>query len=132
MSSFSASIVEPLDYDFTGFPSTKNPGKNCKGKGTIPEPTHAVLEAYAEGLRDLFGINEGEDAETAMESVQKKNEEGSGDAADTLLELTADLCQHSPTADDLRELPPRILNAFQKWVYRELSDPEVSSAGTRR
>jgi len=144
VSNFSLQAVETLDYDFTGFPSNTSKDK-CKGKGSIPEPTEDMLTAYAEAVAKLFEIKKGDDIEAALdggdptatsanaepgspEKKAKKKEEEAKAAA--LLGFTADLCQNSPSTEELTELPPRIRNAFMKWVYKELSDPEVSSGAT--
>jgi hypothetical protein len=127
MAQFSISAIEPLEYDFTGIRSNSGDGY-CKGKGTIPEPTEPLLRAYGEALRTLYGVEEAEEVEEAIDAEGPSAEERHR----RLLELTAELCQQSPSADELQELPPRACNLFMKWVYKELSDPEVSSAGTRR
>lgn len=132
MTAFDISAVEALDYDFTGF--ARNSGRgHCTGKGTIPEPTQPRLEAYAEGLRQLFGLDEEDAVEEALETQEAKEEAPemrSEERQDRLLELTAALCQGSPSKKELAELPPRIRNAFMKWVYKELADPEVLSGVT--
>lgn len=131
MSNFSYGSIEALDYDFTGVPSNSANGC-CKGKGAIPEPTQAHLKAYAQALRNLYGLTEDDDPSNIAKAIKSEKSASAEERAERLLRLTADLCQGSPSAEELLELPPRIRNAFMKWVYQELSDPEVSSAGTRR
>ncbi|CAA9313805.1 MAG: hypothetical protein AVDCRST_MAG93-5391 [uncultured Chloroflexia bacterium] len=133
MSNFSVTAVEPLDYDFTDFPSNVHKGKNCTGKGSLPEPTEALLNSYGEKVQALFEVKDTDDPKKAVEdamddkaATKAENER----KAQELLELTAELCQNSPNAEELKELPPRIRNAFMKWVYKELADPEVSSGAT--
>lgn len=125
MSGFSIDAVEPLDYDFTQAPSNSGKGM-CKGKGTIPEPSEALLEAYSAAVRDLYKVEDGESIAKKMDADKQK------ETSDKLLSLTATLCQNSPSKAELKELPPRICTAFMKWVFKEIADPEVSSAATRR
>lgn len=131
MSTFSVDSVETLDYDFTGFPKNAGRGK-CKGKGVIPEPTQGHLIAYAEGLRQLYQVpTDDDDSETKVsQEIEKSATEQSEKRQEGLLKLTAALCQNSPSAAELRELPPRIRTAFMKHVYQELSNPKVLSADT--
>ena len=122
VSGFSADVLELLEYDFTGFPS--NSGGQCSGKGIVPEPTQTHLETYATALQDLFGLNKDDDKDEVEEKIEK-TATSSEEKSNRLLELTSDLCQQTPSAAELKELPPRIRNAFMKWVYKELSDPKV-------
>lgn len=133
MANFDIDSVEPLDYDFRGFQKNDAPrGEMCSGFGEIPEPTQKILTAYAKGTQELFQVETQDEVEKALDAEAKLKQ----DAAEAkqrkarLHGLTAALCQNSPTARELGELPPRIANAFMKWVYKELSDPEVLSAGT--
>lgn len=131
MSKFTLDVLETLDYDFTGFPS--NQGGQCKGVGTVPEPTQPILDAYTKGVRALFDIREGETSEEVTARLEaeladggkKAQEEKAKAATEGMISLTAELCQHSPDADELTELPPRVRNAFMKWVHKELANPEV-------
>ena len=126
MSTFSIESVEPLTYDFTGATSNSGEGK-CKGKGTVPEPSQPRLEAYSAAVRELFNVKENKDVAAAIDQQAEAKEKSS-----TLLALTAELCQNSPSKEEMEELPPRIQKAWLKHLYKELADPEVSSAATRR
>jgi len=141
MASFDIKAVEPLDYDFTGFDKNTGNGK-CKGRGNIPEPTQKHLNAFSAGMKNLAGKSEEEDisSEDAVAMVDKTIEEsGATDAteANAIIEkkvigLIAGLCQNSPSAAQLTELPPRIRTAFMKWVHKQLADPKVTSGDTRQ
>ena len=126
MSKFSLEVIETLDYDFTDIASNSGEGR-CKGKGTIPEPTQARLEAYSAAVRELFNVKENSEVTEAIEREAAEKEKSS-----TLLALTAELCQNSPTKAQLEDLPPRYQRAFLKWIFGSLANPEVSSADTRR
>lgn len=134
MSQFSFDAVEALDYDFTGFPSNSKPKAMCKGKGVIPEPSQPRLEAYSQAMRELYKVKDVKDVTEAMDADERatKSREEEKERSDKLLALTAELCQNTPSKAELSDLPPRICRAFMKWIFRELADPEVSSAGIRR
>jgi type I site-specific restriction endonuclease len=134
MGSFDVTAVESLDYDFTGFPQDKDNSKNCTGKGTIPEPTQKHLKDYAEAMKNLYAVDT---TEELTEKVAAQKAEGGEDPAaqqktiEKIAALTSALCQNSPKKAELMQLPPRIRTAFLKWIYQELANPEVSSAGSR-
>lgn len=125
MSTFSITAVPNLDYDFTGFASNADSTKNCKGKGVIPEPSQPRLEAYSAAMRDLFKVDEDATDAERVEQVQEAIEADAKAKSESLLQLTADLCQDKPSKAELDELPPRICRGFLKWIYKELTNPEV-------
>ncbi len=128
MAKFQLDVVESLDYDFTAIPSNKGKGM-CRGKGTIPEPTQERLAEYGAKLKQMFenaALPEpGAEGEDPVGEEQADAMSNSAGRQDTMLSLTAQLCMNTPSTEDLEELPPRYLNAFFKWVYKELTDPEV-------
>lgn len=121
MAQFTIEHLEALEYDFTGFPA--NSGGKCKGKGTIPEPTKQMLLDYAEAIRTMFSAENLSDL--TDEEIANAAEKDLDERSDRLLEATSTLCSGTPTKDQLQDLPPRILRAFMKWVYREIADPEA-------
>lgn len=126
MANFSSSSVEVLEYDFRDFASNSGKG-SCKGHGEIPEPTSDALEAYGAATRELFKVETNKDVKEKLEdddAAKAKSRE--------LLKLTADLCENSPSVEELEDLPPRIQRAFFKWIFKEITDPEVSSGATPR
>lgn len=136
MSNFSLEAIETLDYDFTGIASNSGKG-GCKGKGTIPEPSQPRLEAYSAAMRELFDVKDNKDVADALNKDEKKptDEELLAEQkvrSEKLLAITAELCQNTPSKAELEDLPPRYQRAFLKWIFREIADPEVLSAGTRR
>lgn len=95
MPEFSAdSSLEPLEFDFTAFGA---------GKGTIPEPSEAVILAY----------------ESARASVTD---------FETQLDAYALLCQGSPSRDQLEALPPRLRAAFGRWLVGAVGAPKGVAA----
>lgn len=132
MATFSADLVEPLEYDFTGFPSNSGSG-NCKGKGVTPEPSDAVLRAYQKGVRELMGVKEDATPDELAKELEKQTKDQTAAEAQKeadekskkLLALTAQLCQNQPSVEELEELRPRTLRAFMKHTFKELADPKV-------
>lgn len=132
MSTFTYDVIEPLAYDFTQIPHNSGQGF-CTGQGVIPEPTQDHLIAYGEEVKALFNMEDGDTAEDVQrrlaEELKDKSTKQQKAAADKasrkMLEITAKLCQQSPSADQLGELPPRARNAFLKWVQKEVANPEV-------
>lgn len=131
MSGFSAELVPASPYDFTGIPSVA--GGKCKGKGLLHEPTHGELEAYRKELRALYKKslkNMPENVQpTSLADVRDLLEQ---DVEDTffedLYEITATLCNGSPSREELDELPARQREVFCLWVQKEF-DPNSYSAG---
>lgn len=125
MAKFTYDIIESLDYDFTGIPSNDGKGM-CVGKGRIPEPTQPQLEAYSEGIKVLYGLNDKDEANEAVQGDEK----GDASTVTSLMALTAGLCQNSPSEKELDQLPPRAKHAFLKWIHAEMVDPKVSNGDT--
>lgn len=111
MSGFSAALVEALTYDFTSFPKDGEDigGERCAGKGRIPEPSKAQLEAFYRWLPSMRAeLLTDEDAEAL-------------DRNEATYKALADLCSDRPCAEELAELPPRIFFKFVGWLLRELA-----------
>ena len=125
MSTFSIDVIETLDYAFTEIDSNSGSGK-CKGKGTIPEPSQPRLEAYSAAVRELFDVKENKDVAAAIDREAEAKEKSS-----TLLALIAELCQNTPSKEQLEDLPPRYQRWFLKWIFGSLTDPKLSSGDTR-
>ncbi len=132
MSTFSVSIIEPLEYDFTKIRSNSGSGY-CKGKGIIPEPSQTALEAYGAAVRELYKVDESKDVTAAMDADERQahSDAEAKERSDTLLALTSGLCQNQPSDEQLKDLPPRYCRAFMKWIFAELQDPKVLTEGTQ-
>ncbi len=132
MSTFSYDAIEKIEYDFTSIPNNSGSGF-CSGKGVIPEPTQPVLEAYAAGIKKLYGLDD-EDGKQEIEEAMEAGDSAAktdGEEAPGLMALTAALCQNSPSEAELDELPNRAKLAFMKWIYGELQDPKVTTDATQ-
>lgn len=135
MAGFNAGeVVDALDYDFTAVGGPK---------GTIPEPDDTRIEKFRKALGGIV-------AETlkARESAQASVAETGELTADTLLsalesadltaqlgravDAVADLCQGSPTRDQIEALPWRHKQAFFAWLVGQLLDPTPRTPATSR
>lgn len=134
MSQFNVETIEALEYDFTAIKHNVQPKKGavkyCSGKGAIPEPTETQLEGYSSGVKTIFGLDEAADDADTKEKVEGQIVKANESVTKKLMGLTSALCQGSPSKAELEELPPRYRNAFLKWVYAEVTNPEVSSGAT--
>lgn len=114
---FSVDAVEALDYDFTGYPRDDGKGM-CTGKGRIPEPSQKDLQTYYEDLQELTSGQ-------SLQDLAERGSEGTAEHMDKLLGIVAKLCKNQPSQAELKELPPRILMLFIKWLGKEFNNPEV-------
>jgi hypothetical protein len=132
MSGFdAATVVEPLDYDFTKFGGRK---------GVIPEPSDAAIGTYYTQLDELLKSIAGEhvklpDNPSPTDLLEALNQLTMGESYAPMLEGTteiyAKLCQNSPSVEELNMLPPRIRALFFQWMAKQLR-PELDAADTKR
>lgn len=118
MATFSIKTVETLDYDFRGIPKDGPAKGYCSGKGTVPEPSTADLEAYQATMKE---ITVGRSLEDLAQADTKEQQE----QLHKTLEATAEFCKGTPSLQELEELPPRMKIAFIRWLGGEISNPEV-------
>lgn len=115
---FDASSVAVLAYDFTSFPkdAAEGPAERCTGKGRIPEPSRAKVDAFwksqAEVLETLSEASA--DADADLDDVKARIEE-------SVYQRISDVCSGRPSVDELKELPPRILFAFARYLAESLA-----------
>jgi hypothetical protein len=100
--------VSPLDYDF----SEHVPGV----KGTIPEPTGALLDEFRGTLTQFFNL----DGELKEKNLTKEDQDLLKVA---LIDALADVCAGSPTREQIEALPYRPQLAFIKWMASEILNP---------
>jgi hypothetical protein len=123
-----ASVVEPLDYDFTHFKA---------GKGTITEPTDNQIRLF--GVAQVMlqrqvvqAVPDTDDDASLDEKLAAIEKAGSAQAlvdyANTEAAMYADLCSGKPSGPELLKLPPRVRNAFYTWLRGEIS-PEAEAGG---
>ena len=128
MTSFDAgTIVEELDYNFEKFGGRK---------GTIPEPDEAtIITMYAE-MDQLVKEIAAEHVElppdtTAEDLVQALNLVTMSESYEPMLRgmtrIHAKACSHSPSEEELEQLPPRIRALFFQW-FQKMMRPELEAA----
>lgn len=111
MSGFSAASVDALEYDFTGFRRQDGQGA-CTGAGTIPEPSEAALDAFLAKWGELRSMS--------PEELEAK----SATLVNELREALSELCSGTPSLEELKQLPPRVLRGFFRYIMVELTDPK--------
>jgi hypothetical protein len=118
-----ATVVKPLDWDFTKFGA---------GKGTVPEPDDKQIDQL---FKDLAKVSSelversGLSAEVAPEQVLSALSDmpegiGISKMVSGFTKAFAKLCQGQPTVLQLNKLPLRVRLAFYAWLMSELR-PEV-------
>lgn len=115
MSGFSAASVAALSYDFTSFPQDDGEGR-CTGKGVIPEPTKAKLRAFYEGFDAL--MQRDVDAEPPSEDEIKAL---AAEMDEKVYGLLSGVCSGKPSVEELKQLPPRILSGFTRYIMESLA-----------
>lgn len=130
-----ASAVEGLEYDFTKYVD------GCEG--VIPEPSTDQLEAYFKEMSDFAqsaralqnkaqGVQAGTLAPEEIDEVlASMNEVSIAHFIDVLADAAGRLCSDQPSAEQIKGLPYRVLQAFIQWITGEFR-PEGGAATTRR
>lgn len=111
MSGFAADAVDVLDFDFTQIPRDDGNGF-VGGKGVVAEPSKDRITAFYEAF---FAIRRLATDITAVPT---------GDEILDLAQIVANVCNGTPTYDEIALLPPRYLGAFVRWLLKELTDPK--------
>jgi len=140
--------VEALTYDFTSLDPIPPGLEKCKG--TIPEPSSALVDRFvvkqnrlaitlssveppelakgAEKPKAPTSIIEALDQFIADERVPEQER----DKADNVwIDLLAEVTGGQPTRDEIAAMPYRIRTAFMKWLVQELIDPKDELSGLR-
>lgn len=108
MSGFKASEAAPkLDYDF-------NPHMDVKG--TVPEPSQDAMRQYNKEIGVIYGGKTRE--EIAKLPVEDQEEIGAA-----LVAAMAELCDGSPSLEELKALPFRTIQAFSGWLMGSFKNP---------
>lgn len=124
-----ASVVEPLDWDFTKFVDG--------AKGITPEPNEKLLAEFIRDVANLTsdvakerkGLSEDASIEDVVAAVAELR---TCDILEEMYErmshIYAAVCQDSPNFDQLQGLPIRHRSAFYTYMAKELR-PEVFGVG---
>lgn len=106
---FKSSQVEALDFDFSPV---------LDAKGTIPEPSHDLRDAFLEAL-DQATDGDGDLADRLEDVTVKDIRRLEKDYVAAIVELG----QGTPSKEQLEALPPRHQLGFLKYLVGELTDP---------
>lgn len=129
-----ATVVEPLDWDFTKFDA---------GQGIVPEPADRAIDQFFKDLTaaqkkimEKAGLPWGKDVtpERLLVAIADLPEESTVGIADYMAELNkvfAKLCKQQPSAAQLAKLPLRIRLRFFVWLVRELRPEDFGAASMR-
>lgn len=116
-----STAVEPLDYDFTHFAS-RDPVL-ADAKGVIDEPSDEAVQKmqrqFAEATKAFRDASSGDGPPLA--ELDRDVFEASETA---ILEAVAEVCNGSPSREQLAALPYRHKRRFLTWLQRQLMNPE--------
>lgn len=134
-----ASIVEPLNYNFDTLAKMKeytNPDGTSMFPelvgvyGTTKEPSDEAVQKMQRAFIDATkGLNPGEDVDpddqrAVAKALNELPREAFAKAEEDILSALAELCQGSPTRDQLAALPYRQKREYIKWLQGQLMNPE--------
>lgn len=128
-----ASVVEPLDWDFTKYGTATD-------KGTIPEPSDAKIETFLKEVRELArsadstlpGIAQIEDPVKMNEALEQFEVSLISSTMKDMARIYAKLCSAQPSAAQISKLPLRVRMAFFTWVAGEVVRPEGGTSAGKR
>lgn len=142
MAMFSIEEVGTIEYDFNGW--------GIPDSGRIPEPSRHVVSKVMKTVQEIFATKRQEDfdpedheaVKNALENLAAEEAQGIdiGEMTDALIDPLAELCGGDPnnnyvgakpSRDSIDRLPFRILMGFMSYVLAQVTDPEVSTAGSR-
>lgn len=118
MPTFDAGKAVPeLTYDFRKFGGSK---------GTIPEPSDDILAKYSRDMAVLVNEELDEDVDprdirAVMRAAAEVSETELIEQQEKVAEVTAALCQDSPSKKELMDLKPRVRRAFYGWLNGQLN-----------
>lgn len=122
---FDAGVFGSLRYNFTAFGGVA---------GIIPDPSDELLDAFNKGYRDLlkeYGVTEdGEEIEDSevpdLDELEKRADKPTFvQQQQDVVKLIAELCQDSPSEEQIMKLPFRVRQKFVVWLQRQLVSPEA-------
>lgn len=132
---FSASDIDILDYDFSGF-------FDGGPKGIVPEPSTESISAYQLAISNLMEsaeerikaiVNDAPATDEEKLSEPEKNSEIDQLNQQTWIErkkLLAELCQQQPSFEDINRLPHRVFMKFEDYALGKWT-PQAASAATK-
>lgn len=135
MPKFSAdSIGGQIEYDFSTWGGPV---------GVVPEPSRRQVKKFMDDIQQGFkeiGLRTNKDSDSdtttledvaeTVDSIDADDEETFQRTADMLTKAVAEVCNGSPSFDDLAALHYRPFMGFFGYLIGELMNPEVSRPGT--
>jgi hypothetical protein len=121
-------VVEALDYDFRPF---------VNAHGTIPEPTDKQIAGFLQGFKDMAKEAEKE-LPTDIDTTDPAAMLAALDSLDSsvvekmmgrMSEIFAALCNGTPSAEQIADLPMRVRSIFFNWLQTEVMSPEAVPGG---
>lgn len=119
---FDAGQFGTLRYDFTAFGGVT---------GVIPDPSDEKLEAFNTAymeLLDKYGVGadvDKDDPDAVKDAIERNKDVSFIEQQKEMMELIAELCDHSPSLEELQKLPFRVRQVYLGWIQRELINPEA-------
>jgi len=119
---FDAGQFGSLRFDFTAFGGQT---------GIIPDPSDEKLEKFSQSYMELlerYGVGEGvdqNDPDAVAKAIEQNKDHSFVEQQGEMVDLIAELVDHSPSAEQMAKLPFRVRQRFLTWVQRELVNPEA-------
>lgn len=143
MPKFDSTMFSEVEYDFSGFRSTKT-GEYLTDKGVIPEPDRHLVGSTMKRVSEAFKKMKRSDANVeslpdeptpaevkkALDSLSDEDMENFSEMADEMVQVIADFCQGHPTYESLDALSWPKFMAFFGYLMEHMLSPEASTPGT--
>lgn len=129
MAGFDAgAALEPLNWTLKPY---------VDAEGVLPEPSQDVLDRFRRTMRGITGQALDDEGEIDREKLdQMVKDAGSDEAFDAklaqqMIDCYADVCQGSPSREQIVGLPATVRAAFYQWVNASLLDPFSRTPATK-
>lgn len=118
--------VSKLDWNFGG-----------GVRGTIPEPSPKAVNRFHSRIQEnlrVIGrdVPDRSDTEAMTQLLSSLTEDDLNAIYEENLDAAAELCDGSPTREQLGEIGHRGFQAFLGWLTGEINNPEGSRPATRK
>lgn len=134
--------VTSLDFDFSTVAVADEQSKQVlrEARGTIPEPSQEALEGFTDRLReialdpdmvDVIALGDNPAPEQVVAALGRVSQEKLERVMDETVTAVVQVCNGTPSEDQIRALPPRVRNAFVGWLSEQLVGPTQPTAASR-
>lgn len=118
--------ISALDYNFGG-----------GVRGTVPEPSSKSVNRFHSRIADNLkaigrDVPDRSDSDAMAQLLATLTEDDLNAIHAETLDAVAELCDGSPSPDELASLGHRGFQAFLGWLTGELTNPEGSRPATKR